>query len=150
MTVRSRAERIAHAQQLLREEHDVWLATAQGSEPYLVPLSLMWDEATNEMLVSTVAASPTVRNIEAGGRRVRVSLPSSADVLILDGEARVVGPVEDDPALAEAFTARCGWNPVTSPGEYVFIRIRPERILAWQHEGEIKGRTIMREGRWLA
>lgn len=149
MTIRSRQERITDARRQLEEVHDVWVATAQGNEPYLVPFSLHWDAATTEVVVSTLAASPTVRNIEAGGRRIRVSLPSTADVLIFDGEARVTGPVEDDDATNEAFVQRCGWDPRSSPGAYVFIRFRPDRAQAWSHEGEIKGRTIMREGRWL-
>lgn len=149
MAVRSRAERIADAQRMLAEVHDVWFATAQDSRPYLVPFSLHWDDVTGEVVVSTLAESPTVRNIEAGGTRVRVSLPSTDEVLILDGDARVTGPVEDDEATAVAFAARCGWDPRNDPGRYVFIRFRPAQAQAWNHEGEIKGRTIMREGRWL-
>lgn len=149
MAVRSRAERIADTQRKLEEEHDVWLATAQGDEPYLVPFSLLWDAASTEVVLSTVADSPTVRNIEAGGRRVRLSTASTEDVLIMDGEARVTGPVGDDAATGQAFAERCGWDPRTSPGGYVFIRIRLDRAQAWRGESEIKGRTIMREGRWL-
>jgi hypothetical protein len=149
MTVRTTAQRVADAQRQLAEVHDVWFATASDNRPYLVPFSLLWDDATSEIVVSTLAKSPTVRNLEAGGTRIRVSLPSTAKVLIFDGEARVVGPVEDDDALGDAFAARCGWDPRNDPGRYVFIRFRPERALAWNHEGELKGRTIMRDGLWL-
>lgn len=149
MTIRSGPERIADARRMLAEVHDVWFATAQDNRPYLVPFSLLWDDVTGEVVVSTLAKSPTVRNIEAGGTRVRVSLPSTAEVLILDGEARITGPVEDDDATCVAFAARCGWDPRNDPGRYVFIRFRPEQAQAWNHEGEIKGRTIMRDGLWL-
>ncbi|MGH3169346.1 MAG: hypothetical protein ACRDN0_26125 [Trebonia sp.] len=30
------------------------------------------------------------------------------------------------------------------------VCLRPERVQAWQHVSEHPGRTIMREGRWVA
>ncbi|GAA2799617.1 pyridoxamine 5'-phosphate oxidase family protein [Nonomuraea dietziae] len=55
---------------LHRLEHDVdaWVATAgpEGGEPYMVPLSFLWDGDT--LLFATAADSATARNLEASGK----------------------------------------------------------------------------------
>jgi hypothetical protein len=40
-----------------------------------------------------------------------------------------------------------GYDPRTEP-ETAYLRVTPERIQAWRNVAELKGRTIMRGGRW--
>ena len=149
MTTRSRSERVSDAKLMLESESDVWLATASGDGPHLVPLSLAWDDDAGEVVVCTEAESPTVRNICDGSRRVRLAVGSTMNVLMLDGEAKVTGAVEEEVATVALFSARTGWDPMKTGGAWVFLRIRPERAQAWRNLDEIKGRTIMRKGQWL-
>ena len=148
-TARPRAERVADAQQALRDVVDCWLATASDGEPHLVPLSMVWDEATGEIVLCTDPASVTVRNVEAGGARVRLGVGPTDDVLMLVGHIRVASTVADDQATAELFAGRTGWDPRADSRDYVFLRFRPDRAQSWRHAGELQGRTIMREGEWL-
>src|SRR5437588_309012 len=65
----------------LEEDVDLWVATADGA-PYLIPLSFLWDGTT--LLIATVDASPTGRNLRATGR-VRLGLGPTRDVVLIDG-----------------------------------------------------------------
>jgi hypothetical protein len=149
-TIRARAERVADAQRALRETIDCWLATASGGIPHLVPLSMAWDDATDEIVLCTDPASVTVRNVEAGGRQVRLGVGPTDDVVMLVGDVRVTSTVADDDATAELFATRTGWDPRPVDGHYVLLRFRPDRAQAWRHAGELRGRTVMRDGKWLS
>lgn len=146
MAPRSAEQRKADALRLLDTEADVWVATADGGEPALVPLSLCWDGEVVTM--TTAAAAPTARNATSS-RRARLAVGSTRDVVMIDGEVEVL-PVADAPdSVAAAFVERTGWNPADDDGEWVYLRIRPRRIQAWREADEIDGRTIMRDGSWL-
>ena len=41
-------------------------------------------------------------------------------------------------------------DPQAWGDEYVLVVLRPERIQAWREANEIAGRTILRDGAWLA
>lgn len=79
---RSTETRIADAKQLLRSGgSDAWLATASGSLPHVVPLSLAWDDRDESLLFCTEQRSVTVKNIGSdpikvdSHYRVRPSVP---------------------------------------------------------------------------
>ena len=133
---------------LHRLEHDVdaWIATADGGAPYLVPLSFLWDGET--LLISTPAASPTGRNLQATGR-ARVGVGATRDVVMIDGTVRALGEGEPPEAVGDAFAAKTGFDPRQLATPYRWFRIRPLRLQAWREANELAGRDLMRDGRWL-
>jgi len=144
---RSAAERKADTLRLLQTEEDAWFATAgDDGQPVLVPLSLCWDG--DLLTMTTTKTSPTVRNAAASGR-ARVAVGATRDVVMIDGAVKVL-PIAGVPtSVTTAFVERTGWDPAHNDGEWVYLRIRPQRIQAWREADEIAGRTIMRDGRWL-
>ncbi|WP_238015665.1 pyridoxamine 5'-phosphate oxidase family protein [Dactylosporangium sp. AC04546] len=142
---RSLEQRRADTLRRLAHDEDAWVATADAAgTPYLVPLSFLWDGET--LLISTVATSPTARNLRAGGR-VRLAAGPTRDVVLIQGTA---GPVEDLTAeLGDAFAAKTGFDPRTLR-DYEYFRIRPQRIQAWREANELPGRDLMIEGEWRA
>ena len=79
---------------------------------------------------------------------MRASLPSTLDVVILEGPIEVI-PVDADETLADAHARAAGFDPRQEPNHYVYLRLTPTFVQAWRNVAELKGRTIMREGTWL-
>jgi hypothetical protein len=62
-----------------------------------------------------------------------------------------VHPVGEAPAaVTEPFIRQSDWDPRKQGDPYVFLVLRPVRIQAWRESNEISGRTLMRDGAWLA
>jgi hypothetical protein len=97
--------------------------------------------------VATPLDSVTARNVIRAGR-MRVSLPSTLDVVILEGPIEVI-PVDADETLADAHATAAGFDPRQEPNQYVYLRLTPAFVQAWRNVAELKGRTIMRDGTWL-
>ena len=143
---RDRAGRRADTLRRLEQDVDVWVATARGDVPHLIPLSFLWDGA--RLLLATPDASVTARNLRATGR-ARLTLGTTRDVVVIEGSAESL-PLEAVPAAtADAFAARTGFDPRRSTTRMAFIWIRPVRVQAWREENEIAGRELMRGGTWL-
>ena len=119
----------------LASDVDVWVATARGDVPHLIPLSFLWDGA--RLLLATPDSSVTARNLRATGR-ARLSLGTTRDVVVIEGTADSLPVAAVPAATADAFAARM-----------VFIWITPRRIQAWREENELAGRELMRDGVWL-
>jgi hypothetical protein len=49
----------------------------------------------------------------------------------------------------DAFAARTGFDPREEATPYRWFRIRPRGIQAWREADELRGRRLMRDGRWL-
>lgn len=147
MTSRPTAQRCRQARARLETEANVWLATASSEGiPHLVPLSLAWIDG--QIVVATPVDTPTVDNVVANGR-ARASLDSADDVVIIDADV-VVHPYDDvEAALTGRYVDRVGWDPKTNPGTWCLLVLTPRRGQAWNGPGEIAGRTIIRDGRWL-
>ncbi len=128
---------------------DVWVATASPSgAEHLVPLSYAWDGEV--IVLAAMPSSPTVRNIQASGR-ARLGFGPTRDVVLADTMlVRVLATEEAPEALAGRYATQSGWDPRHEPDPYVFVLLRPRRIQAWREANELAGRTIMREGIWLA
>jgi hypothetical protein len=144
---RPRAQRRADTERRLREDVDLWIATASADgAPHLVPLSFNWDGEA--LLMATPADTPTGRNLLAGGG-ARIALGDYRDVITVDGSVEAFDldalPVE----RIERFVADTEFDPRTSPGDYRWFRVTPRRVQAWREVNEIAGRTLMRDGRWL-
>ncbi len=128
----------------LASDVDAWIATADATgNGYLLPLSFLWDGAG--VVVSTPRSSVTGRNLSRGGR-VRVGVGLVRDVTMIDGTAE---PVYDE-RTKDAFAAKHGWDPRTEAGDYAYFRIVADRVQAWREVSELPGRTLMRDGGWLA
>jgi hypothetical protein len=128
----------------LESDADAWIATADtAGNGYLLPLSFLWDGAV--VIVSTLRSSVIGRNLSRGGR-VRVGVGQLRDVTMIDGTAE---PVQDE-RTKDAFAAKHGWDPRKEAGDYAYFRIVPDRVQAWREVNELPGRTLMRDGGWLA
>jgi hypothetical protein len=143
---RSRAHRKADTlAKLTADAADVWVASAAGDDPYLVPLSVAWlDE---RIVIALAASSRTARNITARGA-ARLALGTTRDVVMIDALLDRVAQLTDD-ALADGYAAQSDWDPRQAGGDYVYVVLRPDRIQAWRENNEIPGRTLMRNGKWL-
>lgn len=142
-------ERVRDTRELLGREIDCWVATtdpATGS-PHLVPLSFDWDGRT--MLLSTGERSAAGRGL-ASGAGVRIGLGATRDVVMVDGSVEVVPTAALEPAEADRFALRTGFDPRETSGSYLFFRVVPSRIQAWREENELRGRDVMIDGRWIA
>jgi len=141
---RSAEQRKSDSLNRLASDVDAWIATADAAgSGYLLPLSFLWDGAG--VVVATPRSSVTGRNLTRGGR-VRVGLGELRDVTMMDGTAE---PVQDE-KTKDAFAAKHGWDPREEAGDYAFFRIVPDRVQAWREVNELPGRTLMRDGDWLA
>ncbi|AXK33696.1 pyridoxamine 5'-phosphate oxidase [Streptomyces armeniacus] len=144
---RTGAERKRDLLARLDTEHDVWVASAGlDGTPCLVPLSLHWDGAV--VWLSTRADNPTGRNLRENGV-VRLSLASTEAVVMVDGTVETFSLEEADTETADAFAARCGWDPRKARrGEYVWFRVTPTAVQAFQGRHEMPGRHLMTDGEW--
>jgi hypothetical protein len=144
---RSAAERKADTLALLESEQDVWVATAGADgRAHLVPLSLWWDGEI--ATVTTTANAPTARNAAASGQ-ARLAVGTTRDVVVLETAAEVLAASAAPPEVRTGFVDHCGWDPEWNDGEWVYLRLRPQRVQAWREADEMDGRTLMRDGRWL-
>ncbi|MFI8349972.1 pyridoxamine 5'-phosphate oxidase family protein [Streptomyces sp. NPDC085596] len=147
ITRRDPAERRRDTLDRLGTERDVWLSTSHPTHgPHQVPLWFAWDGEA--LWMCTGATSATARNV-GEEPRVRLSLPDTFDVVLLQGVAEL-HPAEEAPAdAADAFMAKFGWDPRTEEAGYVYLRVEPTTVRAWRGERELRGRVIMRDGVWV-
>ncbi len=151
--MRSTSRRKADVIARLEREANIWLPTASAEGvPHLVPLSLAWDGG--RILVATPTDSPTVRNA-AGSGRAKAALDDADDVVLIDGTIEVfafsaveAGAVEA--GTIETYVRLLGWNPADQPGRWSMLVITPRTIRVWNGVSEIEGRTVMKQGAWLA
>jgi hypothetical protein len=128
----------------LESDADAWIASADSEGgACLVPLSFLWDGAG--AVVATPRSSVTGRNLTRGGR-ARVGVGQLRDVTMIDGTAE---PVQDE-RTKDAFAAKHAWDPRKETSDYAYFRIVPDRVQAWRERNELTGRTLMRDGDWLA
>jgi pyridoxamine 5'-phosphate oxidase-like protein len=131
---------------LAAEVADVWVATSDGSEPYLVPLTAAWHN--EQIVLATDRSTPTARNLAAHGT-ARLAFGDTRDVVLIDATLNDTIAVAESGALGEAYATQNDWDPRTAGDTYVFLTLRPQRIQAWRSVQEIPGRTLMRAGTWL-
>ncbi|MFF7245271.1 pyridoxamine 5'-phosphate oxidase family protein [Embleya sp. NPDC008237] len=133
-----------------RLEHDVdaWVATADArtGTPYLVPLSFLWDGDT--LLIATASASPTARNLLAGGT-LRLGIGPTRDVVMIEATAEPLTPAEIPGDTADGFAAKTGFDPRKLTTSYHYFRIRPNLVQSWREANELAGREVFRDGTWL-
>ncbi|GHH93549.1 pyridoxamine 5'-phosphate oxidase family protein [Streptomyces capillispiralis] len=144
---RRTAERRRDVLERLGTERDVWLSTAHPDHgPHQVPLWFSWDGRA--LWMCTGATSVTARNVRAEPR-VRLSLPDTFDVVLLQGEAECFPDQEVPDGAARAFADKFGWDPRGEEGSFVYVRVVPRTVRAWRGVPELRGRVVMRDGTWL-
>ncbi|WP_128378942.1 pyridoxamine 5'-phosphate oxidase family protein [Streptomyces cavernae] len=144
---RPRARRRRDTEHRLTHDTDLWVASASpDGAPHLVPLSFDWDGAT--LLMATPSGSPTGRNL-AATRTTRLALGHTRDVSMIEGEVEVLEIDALPRQRGERFAARTGFDPRPLATPYRWFRVTPRRIQAWREEDELRGRELMRDGRWL-
>jgi hypothetical protein len=147
---RSGPERKAHALELLAQEEDVWVATADAHGTVCqIPLSFAWNGSA--LILATTSGSVTGRNLAETGQ-VRIALGGTRDVVLIEGTVRTYPAGEVPDEHGDAFAAKLVWDPrkdSSSTGGYAFFVVTPVRVQSWREENELKGRTLMRDGAWL-
>lgn len=144
---RGTAERRRDVLRRLDAERDVWVSTAHPDHgPHQVPLWFLWDGRA--VWMCTGATSVTARNVREEPR-VRLALPDTFDVVLLQGEAECFPDREVAGDTAQAFAGKFGWDPRREEGSFVYIRVVPRTVRAWRGEPELRGRVVMRDGTWL-
>lgn len=129
-------------------DRDVWVSTADSDgNPYLVPLSFLWDGET--LTLSTPEASPTARNLAASGL-IRLGLGPTRDVVLIEGTVRAFTADTVPDEMADAYATGMRWDPRRERRPHSFFRVTPVRVQAWREVNELKGRELMADGRWLA
>ena len=143
---RTLPERRAAALVHLRSNRNLWLATASdGRGPHLIPVSFWWDGT--RLTTATSESSRTLKNVRTQPK-VRVSVGSTGDVLIVDATATIVPVTDIDPGVAEAYAQASGNDPRSVPG-FTYLQLAPQRMQVWRGPKEFAGRTVMRHGVWL-
>jgi hypothetical protein len=113
-----------------------------------VPVSHTWNG--NQIVLATEPGSRTVANVTANSR-VRLALGDTRDVVMIDAVLGETVPKSNAPtALAKGYAAQAGWDPQTDGGDYVYLIFVPERIEVWREAEDLAGRTVMRDGSWVA
>ncbi|MER5349226.1 pyridoxamine 5'-phosphate oxidase family protein [Kitasatospora sp. NPDC002551] len=144
---RPTAERVRGVLERLVAERDIWLSTAHPDRgPHQVPLWFLWDGQA--VWMCTDATSVTARNVRREPR-VRLALPDTVDVVLVQGEAECFLDQEVPDAAAEAFTGKFGWDPRGEEGSFLYMRVVPRTVRAWRGVPELRGRVVMRDGAWL-
>jgi hypothetical protein len=143
MAPRTRDERRSDTLRRLAADVDCWVASADATgNAHLVPLSYYW--TGDELVLATPRASTTAQNLLRAGR-ARVGVGPTRDVVLVD--ATIAEGVDD--ATADAHTSHTGFDAREEPEDYVYLRLRPVEIRAWREADELRGRLLMRDGRWL-
>jgi hypothetical protein len=142
---RTLSERRAAALEHLRSNSNLWLATSSdGRGPHLIPVSYWWDGTC--LLTATFEGSRTLRNVQAQPK-VRASIGTTGDVLMIDAIAAISPEADVDEAAADGY-ARASGVPRSAPG-FTYVRLVPQRMQVWRGPAEFSGRTVMRAGAWL-
>ncbi|MFD0367530.1 pyridoxamine 5'-phosphate oxidase family protein [Streptomyces sp. NPDC059071] len=146
--VRDTAARRRDTLERLASERDIWVSTSHPDHgPHQVPLWFLWDGQAAWMC--TGANSATVRNVHKEPR-VRLALPDTVDVVLLQGEATCHSTRDVPKDAADAFAGKYGWDPRTEETPRLYLRVAPQTVRAWRGVPELRGRVVMREGTWLA
>lgn len=139
------AERRDAARHRLSTHHRLWLATgSDGRGAHLIPVSFVW---TGEHLtMATFERSRTMANLRAHPR-ARLAIGETDDVVAIDGDVSIVEVADVDGTIADRY-AQVSHDPRRIPG-FLYLYLRPDRIMVWNGFHEYGGRTVMLGGCWL-
>ncbi|MEV8317140.1 pyridoxamine 5'-phosphate oxidase family protein [Streptomyces sp. NPDC059900] len=147
ITRREGPERRRETLARLERERDIWLSTAHPEHgPHQVPLWFWWDGRA--VWLCTGETTATARNARTE-RRVRLALPDTDDVVLVQGEAECFPAAGVPRAAGDGFAAKFGWDPRQEPAPFLYLRVTPGTVRAWRGEHEQHGRVLMRDGVWV-
>jgi len=69
---------------------------------------------------------------------------------VIDGDVQTLEIAKAPRAWIERFATRTGFDPSELSTPYRWFRVFPRRIQAWREENELRGRNLMKDGRWLS
>jgi hypothetical protein len=146
---RNAAQRKADVIAALEKNRDLWLATADRSgKPHLIAASSWWDGAS--LVIATRVGSPTAKNLGSTGV-ARLAAGSPEDVVMIDVRVSQQVPVgEATSSMKAGFVKAVGWDPADEGNDWTFFVLTPLQIQAYRGYGELAGRNVMRNSRWLA
>ena len=147
--LRSTAQRKQDVLAALAKSGDAWVATANtDGKPRLIAASFWWDGS--DLVFATREGNPTAKNLQSNGT-ARLAIGTQDDVIMIDAtlvEATQVTKAKPD--VRRGFVDAAGWDPAEEGSDWAFFRLRPDRIEAYRGYGELQGRLVMRESRWLS
>lgn len=113
---RSREQRKQDTLHRLRQDDDAWVATASpDGVPTLVPLSFLWEEDTGTLVMATRRTNPTAVNVTPDGP-IRVTLGPTRDVVLIEGEARILEGADLPPRRGRPSSRSSGGTRVSPSG----------------------------------
>jgi F420H(2)-dependent biliverdin reductase len=125
----------------LGREMTIWLATVRyDGRPHLVPVWFIWLE--EKIYVATGADTQKYANMY-NNQNVALSLPDTASVIIIEGEAHVADRRTVD-TLADYFYHKYEWDfRYDETAVWRLIEITPAKIMAWGDGYEAEGARIL-------
>jgi nitroimidazol reductase NimA-like FMN-containing flavoprotein (pyridoxamine 5'-phosphate oxidase superfamily) len=121
----------------LGREMTIWLATVRGDgRPHLVPVWFIWlDE---KIYLATGSDTQKYANMYYN-QNVALSLPDSASVIVIEGEAHVADRHTVD-KLADYFYHKYEWDfRYDETAVWRLIEVTPHKIMAWGDGYEAEG-----------
>jgi hypothetical protein len=145
--LRNTARRKADVLATLEGQAHAWLATASGSLPHVIVTQAVWDGES--IVVTTRQRSRTARNL-VESKVGRLAFGDADDAILVDVELVNSLAAADGAQVNATFERAAGWNPAAQGTDWWLFVLRPTRIQAYRGYGEIEGRDVMKDGRWLA
>ena len=145
--LRSTAQRRADVLATFEQHGHAWLATAAGSVPHVIVTQVVWDGES--IVVATRGSSRTARNLDES-QAGRFAFGDSDDAIVVDVELAKSLPATVAGDTGATFQRAAGWDPAKQGADWRYFVLRPSRIQAYRGYGEIEGREVMKDGRWLA
>ncbi len=145
---RNAAQRKADVLAALEKNRDLWLASADGSgKPHLIAASSWWDGTS--LVIATRAGSLTATNLASTGL-ARLAAGSPDDVVMIDVRVSERVPVgEASSSMKAGFVKAVGWDPAGEGDDWAFFVLTPVQIQAYRGYGELAGRNVMQNSRWV-
>jgi PPOX class probable F420-dependent enzyme len=129
----------AHADERLRAEPIIWLATVRpDGRPHQVPVWFLWDGET--ILIFSEPENQKIRNLRANPQASLAleALDEGGDIVVVEGRAELLDAMASEDVLAvygakyARLMANMGWTLESMVARYSqAIRVSPTRLIAW-------------------
>lgn len=125
----------------LGREPTIWVATVRyDGRPHLVPVWFVWLEG--KIYLSTGAETQKFINL-TGNQAISLSLPSTDNVIIIEGEAHVADWRTVD-IVADYFYHKYEWDfRYDDSTNWRLVEVTPHKILAWGDGYEAEGTRVL-------
>ncbi len=125
----------------LSRESTIWFATVRADgRPHMTPMWFVWLD--DKIYVATGMETQKFTNLR-NNQSVTLSLPDTAQVIIIEGEAHVADYQTTD-NLAEYFYNKYEWDfRYDDSMKWRLIEVTPHRILAWGDGYEQEGLRVL-------